>query len=242
MRKSRAQGDFPVLDSREFFLNKLREQVSVFIMATSKPLPIILAACLTASAVAQTPEQAPEQPPASEQSSTTTTTTRTRGISREASAALSAAYRYQPPPPEPEETDEDLDMREVDRPRNEIIRLPRYLVEEQRPPIFSEQNLYNRQQLEKLAAQRYLSEFHRNMLSRYRIGREDQAFAQLMYQENQRLQSLSTFGQQASLYRAAGDEEKADAVEEQANSSFVRQPDVGTTRLPGAPFGIQQPR
>ncbi len=204
-------------------------------MATSKPLPILLVACLTASSWAQAPESSPEQSRASEP------TTPSRGISRETAAALSAAYRYQPPPPEPED-DEDVDMRDVDKPRNEIIRLPRFLVEEQRPPIFSEQNLYNARQLEKLAAQRYLSDFHRNMLSRYRIGRDDEAYARLRYQEELRLQAISTFGQQAALYRAAGDDQKAAAVEEQSLSIFIRQPEIGTTRLPAVPFGIQQSR
>lgn len=149
-------------------------------------------------------------------------------LSSEASNALAARVKYEPlppepvaPPPEPEE----------DKPRNEIIRLPRYVVEGDRPPVFNERALYSKEQLEKLAAQRYLSDMHRN-LNRYRIGREDEKFAMLMYFEEERLKNIAATNDYVALYRVSGDEAKAAQVKEEAYSTFVRKPEVGAPKQP----------
>ena len=41
-----------------------------------------------------------------------------------------------PAPADAKPPEEAPDLREIDRPRNGIIRLPRFLVQEDRPPVF----------------------------------------------------------------------------------------------------------
>src|SRR4051812_3031645 len=58
---------------------------------------------------------------------------RTRPISGEVAAALAAASpKYTPPAPKPEPKPEaeQVDMRDVDKPKNGIVRLPKYIVQE----------------------------------------------------------------------------------------------------------------
>ena len=151
-----------------------------------------------------------------------------RVLSSEASDALAARVKYEPLPPEPVEP---APPPEEDMPRNEIIRLPKYVVTGDRPPVFNERSLYSKEQLQKLAAQRYLSEFHRN-LSRYRIGRDDEKFAMLTYFEEERLKNMGTTDGYVALYRASGNEAKAEEVKEEAYSTFVRKPEVGAPKQP----------
>ena len=151
-----------------------------------------------------------------------------RVLSSGASDALAARVKYEPLPPEPAVP---IPPPEEDKPRNEIIRLPKYVVEGDRPPVFNERSLYSKEQLQKLAAQRYLSEFHRN-LNRYRIGREDEKFAMMSYFEQERLRNMAATEGYVALYRAAGDEAKAEQVKEEAYSTFVRKPEVGAPKQP----------
>src|SRR5688572_18584602 len=63
---------------------------------------------------------------------------RTRSVSPGVAAALAAAApKYTPPPPKPEpKSEQDLvDMREIDKPKNTIVRLPEYIVREPVPPV-----------------------------------------------------------------------------------------------------------
>ena len=190
-------------------------------------LPSVLILVLGVSATtgrAQTPPAAAPaaQPPAA------ATAKKERVLSSESSDALAARVKYEPLPPEPAVP---APPPEEDKPRNEIIRLPKYVVEGERPPVFNERSLYSKEQMEKLAAQRYLSDFHRN-LNRYRIGREDEKFAMVMYFEEERRRNIAATNEYVALYRAAGDTAKADEVKEEAYSTFVRKPEVGAPKQP----------
>src|ERR1041384_5012213 len=64
-----------------------------------------------------------------------------RAISPEVAAQLQGyAPKYTPPPPKPtpKPEDEEVDAREVDKPRNGIIRLPKYIVQEPKSPVLNE--------------------------------------------------------------------------------------------------------
>jgi len=66
----------------------------------------------------------------------------TRSVSPGVAAALSQGVgKYSPPTPTPTPVAEPLDLRDIDKPRNEIKRLPKYVVRESRPPIFRERDI-----------------------------------------------------------------------------------------------------
>lgn len=64
-----------------------------------------------------------------------------------ASAVASGLPRYSPPPAASSKTDDGKDLREIDKPQNQIVRLPSYVVREKAPPIFNEKQMLTRQGL-----------------------------------------------------------------------------------------------
>src|SRR5215469_4731079 len=71
-----------------------------------------------------------------------------REISSGAAAMLArVAPAYSPPKPvaaKPDSGDTDDSTEDNDQPRNHIIRLPKFIVHEQQPPIFREKDLYDK--------------------------------------------------------------------------------------------------
>ena len=112
----------------------------------------------------------------------------------ETSAMISAGLpKYSPPkpapPPKPES--ELPDLRDMDKPKNEIIRLPKFVVRAAKAPIFREKDVYTAQGLADLAVRRYLSEFDRSLLSQVTLplfGVSPEARALARYEEDQRLE------------------------------------------------------
>src|SRR5947209_2491406 len=91
-----------------------------------------------------------------------------RVASGELSSVLSAGIKYQPPKPKEEEK-EPVDLREIDKPRNGIVRLPNYIVEGQKPAVFSNRNIYTARGLADYARNRYLSNLDKNFLNRWSL-------------------------------------------------------------------------
>jgi len=152
-----------------------------------------------------------------------------RVISNDLSKSLSEGIKYNPPPaPKPEE--EQVDMREVDKPRNQIIRLPKYVVEAQRPPVFNDRNLYSKEMLRRLAYQRYTSAFSRNFLNRYHVlGNGDVAYAMMQYEADERKQNMAEMEDKVSMYRTSGDDSEASKQKNDNQNTFMRRTEYGTT-------------
>ena len=191
-----------------------------------------LTACLPALRAQQAPA-APASPvfaPKQEEKSNNTTR-RSRAISREVSAALAAAApKYAPPAPKPEpklET-EPVDMRDIDKPKNQIIRLPKYIVQEQKPAVLSERAVHTEKGLADIAVRRYISELDR-ALNRFHIpfltgSMEQRALA--MYAEDERLKNM------ADLRDAAVDAAKTDPAQgayilRETRQTYLRTSDFG---------------
>src|SRR4051812_22493734 len=136
---------------------------------------------------------------------------RTRPISSEAAAALAAAspkYTPAPPKPEPKPESEQVDMRDVDKPKNGIVRLPKYIVQEAKPPVFRERDINTQKGLTDIAMRRYISDADR-ALNRFTLplfGSSMQARALAMYAEDERLKNMS------DLNDAAAAASKSDAA------------------------------
>ncbi len=194
-------------------------------------LCLCLAGLFALTVGAQTPPPATTSPGAED----TRSGRRTRQMSPELSAALAAGVKYEAPAPqrapEPDEDldSEDTDLREIDRPRNTIIRLPKYVVEGERPAVFTERELNTGRGLADLAVKRYLSGVH-TRLNRFTLpsilgGISNEALAMEMYREEERLQNIRAFDERVYLYRQAGDEEAADALQDDAQRTFMRKSD-----------------
>jgi hypothetical protein len=141
--------------------------------------------------------------------------------------------RYAPPPKQaPKKPAADVEGEDEaepedrplapDQPRNKIIRLPRYIVEGDRPPVFRERDVYTKQALAAIAMKRYLSTFDRSFLNRYNIfgSKEDRAMA--MYEEDARLQNISDLKNAAANARLAGDKAESDYLLRETNATFLR--------------------
>jgi len=164
-----------------------------------------------------------------------------RIISGDLSKALSAGIKYNPPPP-PKPEAELVDMREVDKPRNEIIRLPKYIVEAKRPPVFNEHNLYSKEMLRRLAYQRYISTFGRNVLNKYRlpiIGGGIDAYVMMQYEAEERKNNLTEMADKVSMYRVTGDNAEADKLKEDTQDTLMRRTEFGTTNQSLSPAARQ---
>ncbi len=163
----------------------------------------------------------------------TSSKSKRRAVSEDVSKSVSSAFKYTPPPPEkPEE--ELVDMRDIDKPRNEIIRLPRYVVEAKKPPVFAERNLYSKEMLRRLAYQRYISNFSRNVLNKYKLpisfGSDftPQAYAMMMYEAEERQRVMAEMDDKVSLLRISGDDAEADKTKSDAQDTFMRHSSVGS--------------
>lgn len=116
-------------------------------------------------------------------------------------------------------------MRDIDKPRNEIIRLPKYVVEAKKPPVFAERNLYSNEMLRRLAYQRYVSSFNRNVLNRFRlpfIGGGIDAYAMMQYEAEERQRAMAAMDDKAAMYLISGDKEGAEELKDEAQDTFMR--------------------
>lgn len=158
---------------------------------------------------------------------------RRRAISSEAASALSAAMpKYSEVTPRPTqkrlEEEEKVDMRDIDKPRNQIIRLNRVLVLEKKPAILTERAVTTDKGLEDIAVRRYISEMDR-VLNRFNIpfvGASMQQRAMVMYEEDERLKNMSDLKANA-VDAAKSDPAAGQYILRQTNQTYMRNGDFG---------------
>lgn len=156
---------------------------------------------------------------------------RRRAISAEAASALSAAMpKYTPPPPKPEPKpeEEEIDMRDIDKPRNQIIRLNPMIVREKKPAILTERAVTTDKGLEDIAVRRYISEMDR-VLNRFNIpfvGASLQQRAMVMYEEDERLKNMADLKANA-VDAAKSDPSAGQYILRQTNQTYMRSGDFG---------------
>jgi hypothetical protein len=131
-----------------------------------------------------------------------------------------------PPPPKPEE--ELPDLREIDKPKNTIVRLPKYVVQEPKSPIFRERDIHTKEGLANLAMRRYLTEADR-ALNRFRlplfgISNEDRAMA--MYYEDERLKNMADVADNTNMVMKS-DPTAGAKMKSAAQQTFMRWSDIG---------------
>ena len=128
--------------------------------------------------------------------------TNQRVFSKNVAEALAARMpKYNPPEPEPEPVDEEemQDMRDVDKPRNKIIRLPEYVVRQDKPPVFRDRDINTKAGLKKLAMKRYFYEtsIALNKLTIPLFG-DAESYALMLYEQDERLKNISDLNETAN--------------------------------------------
>ena len=208
-------------------------------MVRSALVPLLLAGLAAPGASAQSPAPAsvagspsPVLAPAAPSPATPSSPRRSRAISGDAAAALSAfAPKYEPPPPPPpppKPEEEQADLREVDKPKNTIVRLPKYIVQEKKPPIFRERDINTKKGLTELAMRRYISDADR-ALNRWTIplfGISKEARALAMYAEDERLKNMEDL-QGAADAAAKSDPAAGDYIRRESRETYLRSGDFG---------------
>ncbi len=156
---------------------------------------------------------------------------RNRAISGGVAAALAAAApKYTPPPPkqEPRPVAEQPDMREVDKPKNTIVRLPDYIVRERKPPVLNERTINTEKGLTDIAVRRYISDLDQ-ALNRFTLplfGSAYQQRARAMYEEDERLQNISDLNE-AARGAAQSDPAAGAYIRRETRETFMRTSDFG---------------
>jgi hypothetical protein len=161
---------------------------------------------------------------------------RTRPVSPGVAAALAAAApKYAPPPPkvEPKPEEEQQDMREIDKPKNTIVRLPKYIVQEPKPVIFSERSIHTEKGLTDIAMRRYISDVDR-ALNRWTLplfGASKEARALAMYAEDERLRNMAEMDATATAVSQA-DAAAGEYIRRESEKTFMRTSDFGWSSGP----------
>ena len=203
---------------------------------TSAPAPVspVTAAQADTTANPAAPVAAAEAPPK-----------RTRAISGSVASMLAASmpkYTPPPPPPTPEELakkaeEEAADLREIDKPKNGIVRLDKVIVREERPAVLAERTINTKQGLRDLAMRRYITDADR-ALNRYSIplfsgwspgsdkGSSTEERALFMYSEDERLKNMADLADNTNMVMKSNAADGA-AVKRAAQDTYRRSDDFG---------------
>jgi hypothetical protein len=153
---------------------------------------------------------------------------RPRAISSTAAAQLAAAapkFDAAVPKFDPAATAKPAeltpDLRETDKPRNTIVRLPRYVVQEEKPPVFKERELLTPQARVKLALAKHPG-LH---FGSFWIFNND-GIALAMLAEEERLEQKREFEDLAAMTRFSDPATHA-TVKREVERAFMREPDFG---------------
>jgi hypothetical protein len=191
------------------------------------------AAAQTPVAPATSPVLAPSQ---GEKAAAPAAPKRSRVISPEVAAALAAAapkYTAPQPKPPPRPEAELPDMRDIDKPKNTIIRLPKVIVQEPRPPVFTERSIHTEKGLTDIAMRRYISDVDR-ALNRFTLplfGTSAEARALAMYAEDERLRNMSELEGTATAASQA-DAAAGTYIRRESEKTFMRSSDFGWSSGP----------
>lgn len=158
-------------------------------------------------------ENAP-QPPAD---SDGTTRTVSPGI---AAGLAEGMPKYSPPTPTPVVTGEPQDMRDVDKPKNEIPRLPKYVVHEQRPPVFRNRDLFTEAEQIELSFKA-----HPGLLIGNIIGLNAPVAKEMAY-EDERLQSIADLTDTAHAMALGGDPAEGRYILQATQDSYMQSVDM----------------
>ena len=213
---------------------KTRHLIVLSILAGSGTSPFVRAQALTPPVT--NPSAAPASPDSSAPSTAPEKAKPQRAVSNEVAATISAGMpKYNPPPkaPEPKPEEELPDLRETDKPKNQIIRLPKYIVREPRNPVLRDRDVNTKAGQAALAEHRYISDADR-ALNRWNIfgqrstagGNSTTARALAMYADDERLSNMADLNDAAGL-ASASDKAAGAYIKREAQKTYMRTDDFG---------------
>jgi hypothetical protein len=145
---------------------------------------------------------------------------------RIADALASGMPKYSLPTPTPVVLDNE-DLRDVDKPKNEIPRLPKYVVHESRPAVFRDRDLYTQEGLVSLSYK-----YHPGLGIGNLLGLNDQP-AYEMYLDDVRQANVSDLTDTAHAMARGGDTAGSAYILQQTQETFMRPADDWTWSGPG---------
>lgn len=145
-----------------------------------------------------------------------------RSVSSKVAAALSlGAPKYSPPTPTPTEAAEPQDMRDYDKPKNEIHRLPKFVVREARPPIFRNRDLYTKDGMLDLTMKSHAGLNFGNIFGLNANPKPGSPAYQMMV-DDQRKESMDDLLDEAHAMSLGGDSAQARYILQQSDSTYMR--------------------
>ncbi len=193
-------------------------------------------AALPATSSAQTPTPLPQSADVPIAASATpppppTAYKRERAISGEVAASLAAAMpKYNPPKPTPppKPIEEQPDLRETDKPKNGIVRLPNNIVRDSRPPVFRERDINTQQGMANIAMKKYSTEASRalNTFTIPLFGQTQEQRALSQYAEDERLKNIGELNDAAAMV-SARDKAQGAYIKRDIQASTMRTDDYG---------------
>lgn len=155
---------------------------------------------------------------------------RSREVSSDVARSISAGMpKFRPPTPTPAVPDEEKpDLRDVDKPRNGIIRLPTYVLRADRSPVLSERDVSTGSGLAALAIKRYLSDLDRglNSFTIPLFGTSLENRALTAYGERERLQHMADLRDDAAT-AGLNDAKESAYIRRESQDTFMRRADFG---------------
>jgi hypothetical protein len=146
----------------------------------------------------------------------------TRTVSSKVAAALSMGMpKFSPPTPTPTPAAaEPEDLRDIDKPRNEIHRLPKYVVREARPPIFRERDLFTMDGMLDLTMKRHSGLIIGNILGLNSNPKPGSPAYQMMV-DDERKENMDDLNDTAHAI-SQGDSAGASYILQQSQSTYMR--------------------
>jgi hypothetical protein len=125
------------------------------------------------------------------------------------------------PPPKPT----DVELAAAARPKNNVIRLPQYVVREPKSPVFTEREDLTKKGLNDLAMKRYLGIDPSKMNSPFAATITRmlfQSYANQEYADAERLNNMADLKSDAAAMARGGDTAESDYINRASDDTFAR--------------------
>ncbi|MFO1452061.1 MAG: hypothetical protein U1F61_28105 [Opitutaceae bacterium] len=178
-------------------------------------IPLLSGSAVQAQAV--TPSPPPDRP-------TVEVSGPSKRLSKTTLSAVTAGIAYEvPAQKKPEEKKPEPAEAEEEGPKNGIIRLPQYIVEGDRPPVFRPRDVNTKKGLGQIAVDKYFTETGK-ALNRFTIplfGMSKEQYALMMWEEEERLKNMKNASENVYLLRQT-DPAAAAQLKREVDQTFIR--------------------